>query len=402
MKKLFSLLIVFMSLFTVKVKAADEKINITDVKVIDKSSTITVADPTLDSNTITSGLKFNEVNDYVIYEVSYENKDEYDYTIDGVVDNNENTNLVIEYEKEDSILQGKTGTLKIKMTYKNELSGSNVSLDNLTITMNLTKSDGTSTQVTINPATGDNIVKYIGMLSIAVVGIILIKKNYKVGKLFVILPLLVLPFAVLAAETEQVKIKFNNIELVAAGPTQTVLYYSYDANAEADPLGYQNSAKLPEPDASWKYYIKETTTTGVPSYGMELTIGEDTMQGGGIFDTEEACNNMIEVWGSQLSSMNPQCKALEDKTSYEVVGIENFGTENAVTFSLKPNDYVNSVNTLNTVFPTCNADPSASYSGCSGSSVDAAAPAELGNVVVYDAAASCNVDGFGFAGCAHL
>jgi hypothetical protein len=392
-----------MALFTVKVKAASEKINITDVKVLDKSSTITVEDPTLESNTITSSVKFNEVNDYVIYEVTLENKDELDYTIDSVVDNNENSNLLIEYNYGESLLQGKTATLKIKMTYKNELEGSqNISLDNLEITMNLTKSDGTSTQVTINPATGDNIVKYIGMLSIAVVGIILIKKNYKVGKLFVILPLLVLPFAVLAAETEQVKIKFNNIELVAAGPTQTVLYYSYDANAEADPIGYQNSAKLPEPDASWKYYIKETTTTGVPSYGMELTIGEDTMQGGGIFDTEEACNNMIEVWGSQLSSMNPQCKALEDKTSYEVVGIENFGTENAVTFSLKPNDYVNSVNTLNTVFPTCNADPSASDAECNGSSVRALANAGAGYVYVIGDSAYCFVSGIGVAGCGLL
>ena len=180
---------------------------------------------------------------------------------------------------------------------------------------------------------------------------------------------------------------------------ETVLYFTYDANVTVNEMGQKNSVKLPEPDPSWKYYIKETITEGIPSYGIELTMGEDPIQLGGIFDTEEACDAMIEVWESQISSMNPQCKALEDKTSYEVVGIENYGTENAVTFSLKPNDYVNSVTILNTVFEGCNADPSAPAAGCGDSPFRAGALAEFGNVFVNDGSVGCGVSGLGGAGC---
>ena len=180
---------------------------------------------------------------------------------------------------------------------------------------------------------------------------------------------------------------------------ETVLYYTFDANATANAFEFKNSTKVPEIDPSWKYYIKETTTAGVASYGIEVTEGEDTMQLGGIFDTEEECEAAITANSSDLPGENPQCKALQDKTSYELIGIENYGTENAITFSLKPNDHTNSVTTLNTVFPTCGADPSAPIAECLGSSVGAAALAENGAVLVAADSAACYVFGFGLAGC---
>ena len=180
---------------------------------------------------------------------------------------------------------------------------------------------------------------------------------------------------------------------------ETVLYYTYDANATADAFGYQNSAKVPEIDSSWKSYIKETTQIGVASYGIEITVEEDTIQFGGIFDTEEECEAAITANSSDLTGKNPQCKALQDKTSYELIGIENYGTENAVTFSLKPNDYANSVTTLNTVFPTCGADVSAPEAECLGSSVVAGAYASNGGVIVRVGSVFCTVGGMGIASC---
>lgn len=47
MKKIITFLILFVSVFTTKVYAASN-INITDTKVIEKSSTITVEDPVLE------------------------------------------------------------------------------------------------------------------------------------------------------------------------------------------------------------------------------------------------------------------------------------------------------------------------------------------------------------------
>ena len=186
------------------------------------------------------------------------------------------------------------------------------------------------------------------------------------------------------------------------GKCAEVLYFTYDSTATANKFGQKNSIKLSEPDESWKYYIKETTLRGVSSYGVELTKGEDTIQLGGIFDTLEACNAMIEVWGSQISSMNPQCKALENKTLYEVFGVDKFGTENAVTFSLKPNDYANSVNTLKVVYPSCNVDAFGSAASCQSSPVSTYINDAYGRVDVYDAYTICYSYGFGLTGCSAL
>jgi len=217
MKKIFGLLIIFIMFFTVNVKADNERINITDVKVIDKSSTITVDEPKLENNSIKSAVKFNEINDFVIFEVSLENKDSYDYTVDKVVDNNKSSNLLIEYDYSEELKTSGTGTLRIKLTYKNKLLNvEKISLDNLEIKMDLTKSDGTKTEVKIsNPTTGDNLIKYVFILGISVVGIVLTKKkikfkNYKIGKLMLVLPFLILPFAIFAADRFEISIKFED------------------------------------------------------------------------------------------------------------------------------------------------------------------------------------------------
>ena len=220
MKKLFGLLILFLAFFTVNVKALNEKINITDVKVIDKSSTITVDDPKLEDNAIKSSVKFNKINDFVIYEISFVNNDSYDYTIDKIIDNNTSSNLSIEYDYGDELLASGTGVLRLKLTYKTQLLNvEKVSLDNLEVTMNLTKSDGTKTQLKLsNPTTGDNMIKYVFIFVISVVGIILVKKNVKfknikVGSFLLILPFLILPFAIFAAEKFEISIKFTDVEV---------------------------------------------------------------------------------------------------------------------------------------------------------------------------------------------
>ena len=43
-------------------------------------------------------------------------------------------------------------------------------------------------------------------------------------------------------------------------PTETVLYYTYDSTATADANGNKITEKADEPDVSWGYYIKETTS----------------------------------------------------------------------------------------------------------------------------------------------
>lgn len=229
-KKLFVLLITLLAIFTVNVKADTKKINITNVKIIDKSETATVEEPVLEGNAIKSSVKFNQINDYVIYEITLENNDSYDYSIDKVYDDNENSNISIEYDYSEELLTSGKGTLRAKFSYKKKLINvEKITLDGITITMDLTKSDGTKTTKeingevlgetkTINPKTGDNLYKYIILLIISIVGIVFtfkkIKiKNIKVGLLLLVLPILMLPFIIKAAEKFEINIVVSEVEI---------------------------------------------------------------------------------------------------------------------------------------------------------------------------------------------
>ena len=258
MKKLLTLLIIFMSIFTTKVYAASN-IDILDATVIEKSSTITVEDPILENNTISSKVKFNQINDYVIYEFTLKNNDSYDYKVDEVVDNNTNSNLLIEYDYSEKLLSSGNGTLRIKLTYKNKLLNvDKITLDNLEIKMNLTKSDGSKSQVSItSPKTGDNIVKYLLLLIISVVGIVLTKKNIKfkkikVGNMLLIVSILLIPFTIFAAEKFEIKIKFSDVEV--KGEFEV---YEIEAGDTTKEITYgQKLGELPEPEKTGYTFVK--------------------------------------------------------------------------------------------------------------------------------------------------
>ena len=162
--------------------------------------------------------------------------------------------------------------------------------------------------------------------------------------------------------------KFNSAE---KGECEiTILYYTYDPTAEEGPNG-KITTKETEIDSSWTYYIKETTRAGISSYTLEGTMDGQTMQEGS-FETLSECESKLNTFPQeQIETMNIRCVELNTKTTNEVCGVEN-GT----TFCLKPNDYANSVNTLNTIFPGCNADASNDRYSCLGSSVSGFAYAD--------------------------
>lgn len=76
---MLTILIVFLGLFTIKVNTANDKINIKDVKIFEKSQDILVDKSTL------------------------ENKDDQDYKLEEIVDNNEISSLKKEYEYDKKI-----------------------------------------------------------------------------------------------------------------------------------------------------------------------------------------------------------------------------------------------------------------------------------------------------------
>ena len=170
----------------------------------------------------------------------------------------------------------------------------------------------------------------------------------------------------------------------AVTPSETFLYYTYDSNAEEGPNGYITS-KLPQPNASWLYYIKETTKTGVKVYALEGKMNGETVQQG-VFETLSECEtNLNNIPQEVIEENNIKCVEINTITTNEVCGVEN-GT----TFCLKLNDYANSITTLNKIFPGCNADSSSPDIRCDGSSVSGSAGSN-GYVNVGDSYGGCYV-----------
>ena len=78
---------------------------------------------------------------------------------------------------EDFIEKDKTSKVTIKMTYKNKLVNKDIFLDDLSIKLNLEKEDGSSSQITINPQTGDNIMLYVVLCLTSLAGLIVVIKK---------------------------------------------------------------------------------------------------------------------------------------------------------------------------------------------------------------------------------
>ena len=179
-------------------------------------------------------------------------------------------------------------------------------------------------------------------------------------------------------------------------PSETTLYYTYDSNAEEGPNGMITS-KLPQPNASWLYYIKETTQTGVKIYTLEGKINGATVQQG-VFETLSECEAFLnDIPQEEIEQYNISCVESNIKTINEVCGVEK-GT----TFCLKPNDYTNSITTLNTIFPGCYTEVSGSDANCDISRRIHGNAFLNGIVILNDNNSYCNVGSNGGAYCGKL
>ena len=203
------------------VKADTKNIEVDSISVKEKSGTITVVDPVLSSNEITSNITFNKKDDFVTFELKIKNNENDKYKIESIEDNNTSTNIKIEYNHdEDYISKGETTTVTIKLTYKNKLLNvEKINLNNLVVTINLVNEQGETTNVVVNnPITGDNILMYLLFLILALTGLIFISKKVrikgvKIGAIVFLLSMLTLPFAIFALEKFEVKVKFTDIEI---------------------------------------------------------------------------------------------------------------------------------------------------------------------------------------------
>ena len=208
---------ILLFLFGTDVKALG--LEATDFKVVGKNETIDVDEVIFSDNKVTSNITFNKLNDYVRFEFKLYNHDEDKYIIESITTNNVTDNLVIEYDYDtNEISKDKYATISLKFSYKNLLKNvEEINLNNLVLTITLTKENGQKETIIVNPITGDNlfssILIFILSLSILFYCLNLLKVKRKYIYSLLVIVLISFPFIIFAKEKYEVKIYFNNITI---------------------------------------------------------------------------------------------------------------------------------------------------------------------------------------------
>ena len=216
------LLVAIVLLFNLSsVKA--ECIDVVDIKVKEKNDKINVVDPKIENNEIESEITFNEINDYVTFELTLKNIKDEKYKLSSIKDNNTTESIEIEYkyDNDDFILNEETAKVELTLRYvKEPENGETININNLTIDIELEEEDGTKQIVNINnPETKDNIILYIGIFATSlIISIVVLKKSKKkVFMVIILASILVIPLNVKALEKFAIKIVFKSITINYAG-----------------------------------------------------------------------------------------------------------------------------------------------------------------------------------------
>ncbi len=220
LKKIKLYIVFFITLFMLNfssVLALD--IDVENVRIKDSSSTIQLDELSYNENTIDSKIIFNQINDFVVFEIELKNNDSIKYSIDTITDNNTNDNLHITYTYDDKEIKEKGNvTVYAKVKYDKRLENKEeISLNDLTINLSLIDEAGVKSSTDINPKTIDNINIFFIIFVIAIVMLIILTMIYivrkKKSKKMMLLLIMFIPVVVLAKEKLIVSIKFTDIKI---------------------------------------------------------------------------------------------------------------------------------------------------------------------------------------------
>ena len=225
---------------------------------------------------ISSEITFNDVDDYVTFEVTLKNNDDIEYLIEKISDNNKSKNINVTYSYEGKEIE-KSGSKKItiKFTYNKKVEQNDVlSVDDVKITLDLVKEDGSLTRVVLNnPKTNDNILLYFVLFITSAVLIIFNISKKHIKKLIATLVIITLITPkIISATTDdkyEINISFNNAHINGTSITYSinidepiidenklykVLFDSNGGKGELDSLEYKYSDKFELPSNPYVKY----------------------------------------------------------------------------------------------------------------------------------------------------
>ena len=210
MKKLISYIFLFIISFFLITEVKASGFLVEDFQLKEKSNSMEVENIDIDNNVISSNVRFNEKDDYAVFEFNLINDETKSYKIDKIEDNNDNEHIKITYNYSKSAIEANNSTLvTVTMKYNDQLLNvDKEEINNLKISVKLK-------EVNKNPQTFDNILIYVTTFIISTVILFLLVKKYKKVSLAIILLVLIsLPSISHALDEILVEITFNSIEVI--------------------------------------------------------------------------------------------------------------------------------------------------------------------------------------------
>ena len=249
MKKIFKLLfMLILSLSIVKAETIDFKI--IDAKIDEKYGAVDAIDPVFSSDEVSSNITFKQVGDYVIYSFKLENNSEKSYKLTNVTDNNSSNKISTTYEySKEEVAPNETVSLKMKIQYNEVVKNvDSIDLDEFNVILTLEDENGNSSEININPKTGDNILFYIVVLMLSCVGLVLTIKKIKGGKVLLVAPLIIAPLLIFGLQQFKINITIKNIEIEGTFDVFNIVVDSNNGDTENRTITYGDTVgSLPTP-----------------------------------------------------------------------------------------------------------------------------------------------------------
>jgi len=248
------------------VSAATINIELTKIDIESKSLTITVEEPVISNNEITSNITFNQVDDYVNFKLTLKNNEGAGLKITSVNDNLENENIEVSYAYDDNtfIQPGETTTVYANMSYKTRLINEDKTINNFRINLTLEEEDGDdivvpdtgSNTIITNQGKDNNVIYCIIASIVSAIGltVIMLVKNKKIrlvvlAGVLATLGLVTVPIATHAEEKIEAFIYYTDIVIKGELEEYTVTFDT-DGGTEIANQTVKYGEKATKPDTN--------------------------------------------------------------------------------------------------------------------------------------------------------
>ena len=199
LRGVFLILFIACAFCVINTHADEQKFEITNLEVIDKSEGVTIDDVSLDDGIINSEITFAKINDYIKYAITIKNVSDDVYIIKSIENNNENNNLEYTYSDLSNVRldKGEEKTIELNVQYVKTLPRITINDKSFSLLLSYekeVKEEGIvkGVEEILNPETKDKIAIIVLIGVISLIGFIsTIVSRKKVTKTMVVLLLIV-------------------------------------------------------------------------------------------------------------------------------------------------------------------------------------------------------------------